>query len=117
MDFVGDEDSTRYALEVAFQAHFDEARAAGADKFSLPSTNIARVFLEELKKRGWALEKSSERALVEVDATGVTRLPPAMVEELGHRVWFLRGKDYWEAWREDELERTLLGQGTTREGG
>ena len=59
MDFIGDEDAVRYALEVAFQAHFDEARAAGVDKFSLPSSNIARVFVRELAERGWEIRKRS----------------------------------------------------------
>lgn len=59
MDFIGNEDATRYALEVAFRAHFDEARAAGVDKFSLPSAAIARLFLQDLEARGWKLRKVS----------------------------------------------------------
>ncbi len=45
--------------------------------------------------------------LVEVTADNSTLLPPAMVQELGNRIWFLRGKDRWEAWKESDLEELL----------
>ena len=55
MDFVGDEDSTRYALQVAFQEHDRRTRECGVAQDSLPDAGVARVFLEELKRRGWVL--------------------------------------------------------------
>lgn len=56
MDFVGDEDATRYALEVAFREHDLETRRAGVAQAALPSSRIARVFLRELAARGWKLK-------------------------------------------------------------
>lgn len=50
---------------------------------------------------------SLEDSLVDVTPEDTTLLPSAMVEELGRRIWFLRGKDHWEAWSERELEETL----------
>jgi len=57
MDFVGNEDATRYALEVSLREHDRETAAAGVVRDSLPSAHIARVFLAELKARGWKLTK------------------------------------------------------------
>ena len=45
---------------------------------------------------------------------GYTRIPDAMRVELevgvGRHVWFLRGPQRWEVWREDELEKMLGGE-------
>lgn len=57
MDFVGDEDATRYALQVALRGHDSEARPAGVPPDALPSAKIARLFLAELSARGWKLAK------------------------------------------------------------
>jgi hypothetical protein len=57
MDFVGDEDATRYALEVALREHDRETQADGVVRESLPSARIARVFFGELNARGWKLAK------------------------------------------------------------
>ena len=63
----------------------------------------------------WSALYKAAKALVDaeeprerwVDAGGVTRLPRAMREELGvgdgEHIWFLRGPERWEAWRESEL--------------
>lgn len=63
----------------------------------------------EIVKAAKALASAGtkEPELVEVTHENVTRLPPAMVNELGNRIWFLRGKTNWEAWSEAELERTF----------
>jgi hypothetical protein len=58
MDFVGDEDATRYALEKAFAQHMEDTYAARVPYRSLPSAGIARVFLEELTARGWTISKA-----------------------------------------------------------
>ena len=58
--------------------------------------------------------KTAVDDLVFVTPEGHTRLPQAMVDELGHRIWFLRGKDRWEAWSEDDLEQLLAEEGKSR---
>ena len=57
MDFVGDEDATRYALEIALREHDRETQTAGVARESLPSANVARLFLAELSERGWKVAK------------------------------------------------------------
>jgi len=57
MDFVGDEDATRSALQVALREHDWETRAAGVPRDALPSANVARMFVTELRARGWKLTK------------------------------------------------------------
>lgn len=57
MDFVGDEDATRYALEVALREHDRETHGAGIPRDALPSANAARAFVTELRARGWKLTK------------------------------------------------------------
>jgi len=57
MDFIGDEDAVRYALEVAFRKHDEDTRLAGVAQDSLPSADVARVFARELAERGWKLVK------------------------------------------------------------
>lgn len=46
-----------------------------------------------------------------VTSDGYTQLPDPMMKELGigagAHLWFLRGRERWEAWREDELEAFL----------
>lgn len=44
---------------------------------------------------------------VDVRPDGHTRLPAEMVKELGDRIWFVRGKDRWEAWAEKDLAAAL----------
>ncbi len=53
MDFVGDEDAIRYALEVAIREHESSGVLVPLD--SLPAANVARVFLAELDRRGWII--------------------------------------------------------------
>lgn len=60
MDFVGDEDATRYALEIALREHAHETLVANALFHSLPSAGVARVFIRELAERGWRLRKDPE---------------------------------------------------------
>ena len=58
MDFVGDEDATRYALELAFEEHMRVTEAAGVPLDALPDAGVARVFMAELARRGWAIKKA-----------------------------------------------------------
>lgn len=60
MDFIGDEDATRYALERAFEEQRTETRAACVPDDALPSANIARAFAAELGARGWEIRKSTD---------------------------------------------------------
>lgn len=69
--------------------------------------------LGELDRARTSNSACSEHAcheLIEVDEQGVTRLPDAMVSELGNRIWFLRAEEHWEAWSEDELNESLLNE-------
>lgn len=49
-----------------------------------------------------------------VTSEGYTQLPAKMVSSLapgGGSVWFLNHGHYWAAWREEDLERALAGEG------
>jgi hypothetical protein len=63
--------------------------------------------MEALYKATKALVATEEPRERWVDAEGVTRLPRAMREELGvgdgAHIWFLRGPERWEAWRESDV--------------
>ena len=61
MDFIGDEDATRHALDVAFREHERKTREGYVPLNSLPAADIARVFIDELSTRGWKLEKKDPR--------------------------------------------------------
>lgn len=67
----------------------------------------ATMVLAALYKAAKALVAAEEPRERWVNAEGVTRLPRAMREELGvgdgEHIWFLRGPERWEAWRESEL--------------
>lgn len=74
------------------------------DCLERPRATMALAALYKATKALVATEEPRERW---VDAEGVTRLPRAMREELGvgdgAYIWFLRGPERWEAWRESEL--------------
>jgi predicted RNA-binding Zn-ribbon protein involved in translation (DUF1610 family) len=72
------------------------------------------MVLAALYKAAKALVAAEEPRERWVDAEGVTRLPRAMREELGvgdgAHIWFLRGPERWEAWRESELSELFGGE-------
>jgi Zn finger protein HypA/HybF involved in hydrogenase expression len=72
------------------------------------------MVLAALYKAAKALGAAEEPRERWVDAEGVTRLPRAMREELrvcdGAHIWFLRGPERWEAWKESEVS-DLFGDG------
>ena len=92
------------ALEVDADAVFEEELA----RIQRPEI-IERCRRRQSEKREALVAAPTEAqdGMVDVSYDGRTQLPPAMVSELGNRIWFLRGRDRWEAWAEDALTATL----------
>jgi NADPH-dependent 2,4-dienoyl-CoA reductase/sulfur reductase-like enzyme len=60
MDFVGDEDAVRYALQhILYEL---EPHGIG----SLPSAAVAREFMKELEARGWRVCRNETRVVGEI---------------------------------------------------
>jgi hypothetical protein len=103
-----------FVHQIIFESHavtFDGPRVVRFHRDADGATRVASRIAaadDELTKE--AAGKGAKLAFVSPE--GYTRLPDDMqrevgVGEKGAHVWFLRGRDLWEAWPEDRLDELL----------
>jgi hypothetical protein len=115
---------TLYAMAAALKIDADEAFETEMVRIQQPEV-IERCRRRQHEKREALAPSANEQlglddafmkqlvatrpvtGIVDVTPENTISLPIAMIEELGRRIWFLRGKNHWEAWSEAELGETL----------
>lgn len=98
--------------QILLESHvpaFDGERVLRFSRSATGGTQVDRVRSaspEEVRIRARAQEQGAEQRWVTRD--GYTQLPEAMLTDLGvgsgASIWFLKSRDRWGAWREQELE-------------
>ncbi len=99
--------------QVIYESHavtFDGPRVVRFRRDKDGATRVESSAAPSDAKSAEARAKGAEETYVTRD--GFTQLPEPMRKDIrlgenGAHVWFLRGKDAWEAWPEDKLEEVL----------
>ena len=100
--------------QVILESHVPSFDSASVIRFERTPTGETRV-TREVANRGdpGIAEKAKEQQAEErwVTADGYTQLPESMRSSLGltagGHLWFLKGRDTWEAWVEGDLKKLL----------
>jgi hypothetical protein len=110
--------------QLIFESHvptFDGPSVIRFERGPAGETRVKRVSRAEDAPRQQLTQRAQAQGALErwVTRDGYTQLPDIMRDALhlkdGGQLWFIKGKQAWEAWPEDELTALLAGERQTEE--